>query len=236
MKKHLTLLVVLALAAAAAHAIDEHDVVFTEGAPMRRAMGVEEEISIGDRMLPGQTIVTGAGDLVELEAGTYKVKVSENTVFTLLEVEQGGKTQPVLTTALGKLSFIRQRLGGTEPRLAGSAAICGVRGTEVTVLSGADGSTLFIVDEGAVEVTAAGATVALVKGEAVEVATGAAPGQKYQALSREVDYSKWNQGKLDALLSDPVAAARSVEKQLDAYIEQIRIRSCRSTGSSGTPS
>ncbi len=223
MKQPAVTLATLALAAAAAFALDEHDVVFTEGAPIRRDRGVEEEIAIGDVMLAGQTIVTAAGDGVELEAGTYRVKVSENTVFTLLEVEQGGKTQPVLTAALGRLSFARRLLGGTEPRLAGSSAVCSVRGTEVTVLAGADGSTLFIVDEGAIEVSAAGATVAVGKGEAVEVATGAAPGPKYQALSREVDYSRWNQGKLDAMLSDPVAAARKVEQQLDAYIEQIRI-------------
>lgn len=211
-----------ALAATAASALDEHQVVFTEGAPIRRHQGGEEEIAIGDVMLAGQTIVTGAGDSVELEAGTYKVKVAENTVFTLLEAEQGGRNQPVLAAALGRLNFVRQRLGGSEPRLAGSSAICGVRGTEVTVLAGADGSTLFIVDEGSIEVSAAGATVALGKGEAVEVATGAAPGSKYQALSRQVDYSKWNQGKLDAMLGDPVAAAQKVEKQLDAYIEQMR--------------
>jgi hypothetical protein len=212
----------LALAAATVGgALDRHSVVYTEGDPQRRAEGVEESIGIGDVLQTGDSVVTGDADRVELEAGTYKVTIAENTVFSLLEVEDQGQSQPVLTAALGKLSFARQRVGGSEPRLAGSAAICGVRGTVVTVLSGADGSTLVVVDEGAVEVTAAGGRVSLARGEAVEVPTGAAPGAKFQALSREIDFRKWNGLKVDTMVKDPVAAAQRVEKQLDGCIEQI---------------
>jgi hypothetical protein len=212
----------LALAATtAAVALDKHSVVYAEGDPRRRSGGVEESIGIGDVLQAGDSVVTGDSDRVELESGPYKVTVAENTIFTLLETDDGGQSQPVLSTALGKLTFARQRLGGSEPRLAGSAAICGVRGTVVTVLSGADGSTLIVVDEGSVEVTAGGGKVALGKGEAVEVATGAAPGAKFQALSREIDFRKWNGLKVETMLKDPVVAAQRVEKQLDGFIEQI---------------
>ncbi len=213
----------LAGAAQGVLALDKHEVVFTEGAPIVRDKGVEQEIAIGDVVQAGQTIVTGAGDRVDLESGNYKVRIAENSVFTLMETDQDGTSQPVLKAALGRLSFLRQKIGGTEPRLAGSAATLGVRGTDVTLASGADGTTLIVVDDGAVEVSAAGATVQLAKGEAVEVPTGAAPGPKYQALSREIDFSKWNRDRLAAMLKDPVAAAARVEKQLDGYIEQMRI-------------
>ncbi len=213
----------LAAAAQGALALDKHEVVFTEGAPILRDNGVEQEIVVGDTVQPGQTIVTGAGDRVDLESGSYRVRIAESSVFTLLETDEQGASQPVLKAALGRLSFVRQKLGGSEPRLAGSAAICGVRGTDVTLVSGADGTTLIVVDEGAVDVSAAGATVQLAKGEAVEVPTGAAPGQKYQALSREIDFSKWNGDRLAAMLKDPVTAAARVEKQLDSYIEQMKI-------------
>jgi hypothetical protein len=213
----------LAVGAAGTFAVDEHQVVFTEGAPVLRDNGVEQEVVIGDVVQPGQTIVTGPGDRVDLESGSYRVSIAESSVFTLMQTDQDGASRPVLKAALGRMSFVRQKLGGTEPRLAGSAAICGVRGTDVTLVSGADGTTLIVVDEGAVDVSAAGATVQLAGGEAVEVPTGAAPGPKYRALSREIDFSKWSGDRLAAMLEDPAAAAARVERQLDSYIEQMRI-------------
>jgi hypothetical protein len=208
----------------AAFALDEHEVVFTEGFPVRRDQsGGEEDLFIGDVLVKGNTVVTERGDFVEMDAGGYTVKIAENTVFTIMEVEQGGQTRPVLANVLGRVDFARTRLGGPDPRLITNSAVCGVRGTQFTLYAGADGSSLIVVDDGLVEVSAEGASVELAAGEGVEIQTGSAPGEKFAALSSEIDYSEWDSERLESLLRDPVAATQKIERRLDGYIEQIGI-------------
>jgi hypothetical protein len=81
---------------------------------------------------------------------------------------------------------------------------------------------MFVVLDGRVDVEANGVTVALAKGEGVEVATGAAPGQKFQALDKEIDFSAWDQQKLAQMLADPVQAALNIEKRLTGYVGEIK--------------
>ena len=176
----------------------DHDVIYVEGLPYARdASGDERDIDTGDVVRSGDTVITEAGDFAELEAAGYTVKINENTVFTVREIEEGGQKADVLSIALGKLSFSRDKFLGNEPRLATSSAICGVRGTNFALLAGVDGSSLIIVEEGSVEVLAAGEIVAVSKDEGVEAVTGSAPGDIFKAPEREIDFSKWNQGRLD---------------------------------------
>ena len=201
----------------------EHEVVYMDGYPYKRdSFGDEADLDIGDIVEAGETVVTGSGDYLELEAEGYTVKINEDTVFEILELEEQGQKRDVMSVALGKLSFSGSRLLGTEPRLKTSSAICGVRGTKVVLLAGIDGSSMIIVEEGAVEIEAAGETVLLATGEGVEVETGSAPGEKFKALEREVDYSDWNKSKADAALADPVGAVHKIESQLELYIFEIK--------------
>ncbi len=200
-----------------------HEVIYVEGLPyVRDASGDERDIDTGDVVQPGDTVITEAGDFVELEAAGYTVKISENTVFSIREIEEGGQKTDVLSIALGKLSFSRDKFFGNEPYLATSSAICGVRGTNFAMLAGVDGSSLIIVEEGSVEVIAAGKIVAVSKDEGVEVLAGSAPGNKFRTLEREIDFSKWNQGRLDTFLKDPVASAENVKTQMEVFIAEIK--------------
>jgi len=201
----------------------DHDVIYVEGLPyVRDASGDERDIYTGDVVRAGDTVITEAGDFAELEAAGYTVKIDENTVFSVREIEDGGQKTDVLSIALGKLSFSRDKFLGNEPRLATSSAICGVRGTNFAMLAGVDGSSLIIVEEGAVEVIAAGERVAVSKDEGVEVVTGSAPGDKFKTLERQIDFSTWNQGRLDTFLEDPVAAANKVKTQMESFIAEIK--------------
>ena len=71
-------------------------------------------------------------------------------------------------------------------------------------------------------VEANGVTVELARGEGVEVATGSAPGEKFQALDREIDFSAWDGQKLTQMLSDPVQAALNIEKRMNEYIRELK--------------
>ncbi len=216
------LLLLLACAPGFLFAID-HEVVYTEGYPLVRSSGGRQtDLFIGDSVKTGDTVVTESGDYVELTAEGYTVKVNENTVFSIRELEEDGQKNDVLSCALGKLSFSRDKFLGNEPRLGTSSAICGVRGTNVVLLAGVDGSSLFIVDDGLIEVSASGESVQVAGGEGVEVPTGSAPGEKFKALEREIDFAEWNQGRLETLLEDPVASAQKVKTQMEQFIAEIK--------------
>jgi len=200
----------------------EYAVTYTEGSPYRRGKaGQEVDLQIGDVVKAGDTVITESGDYVELESGSITVRVNKNTVFTIYEFEKGGRTQDALGCALGSLRFKVKSITGQEPSLKTNTAVCGLRGTELTLFAGEDGSSLVVVADGLVEVSARGESVELAAGEGVEVAAGQAPGAKFQALAREIDFAKWNEGRLESLLRDPVQAALRVETQMKDFAVEI---------------
>ncbi len=199
------------------------DVVYLEGYPeLRPSGGRSLELDFGDLVRPGDSVVTGRTDFVELEQGSGNtIRVAADTVFTLQEVEEDGETQTVLSTAVGSVALRFDRITGREPRIATPATVAGVRGTELTVYAGSDGSALFLVDSGLVDVEAAGTTVSLTDGEGVEVPPGGPPGEKFSRVGRELDFSTWNQGRVDAFLDDPVAGMERISDRLSYFQEEM---------------
>jgi hypothetical protein len=198
------------------------DITYAEGdANVKFKNGRQAEAEIGLRLNTGDLLKTGRDGLVELDQKGVVLKVSPNTVFTLMEREQKGAATPVLSVALGAIKFRYDKLTGKEPMVQTNGAAMGVRGTEFSVYAGADGSTLVVVDSGAVEVEAEGKTVALAPEEAVEVKLGQAPGEKFAVKRDQVDYSKWNEEKLASMLADPDAAMTNIEGRMASYIASV---------------
>jgi hypothetical protein len=213
------LLSVLFLAAALAAGAVPAGVSYTEGESfVRFKSGSQRDAAIGDILNTGDGVRTGADGLVELDQKGVIVHINPGTVFTLMEKEQKGKVAGVLSLVLGSVKFRYDRLTGQEPLIQTASCIAGVRGTELAVYAGVDGSSLIIVEKGAVEVEAEGATVALAPQEAVEVRPGQPPGMKYRPPSVKIDYRRWNEEKLQGLLADPAAAMQDVLQQLEYYI------------------
>jgi hypothetical protein len=213
---------VLLLAAALAAGAVPTGVVYTEGeALVRFKAGTHRDAAIGDILNTGDGVRTGADGLVELDQSGVTLHIDPDTVFTLMEKEQKGKTTGVLSLVLGSVKFRYDRLTGQEPLIQTASCIAGVRGTELTVFAGVDGSALIVVEKGAVEVEAEGATVALAPEEAVEVRPGQPPGDKFTLRRDQVDYRTWNDEKLKALLENPEQAIGGVLDQLEAYIRDI---------------
>ena len=205
--------------AAAAHAAPT-DVTYTEGdATTRYHSGVQQDTSVGDVLNTGDSVKTGDDGLVEMDQKGVTIKVSHGTVFTLMETAQGNQNAPVLSVALGSIKFRYDKLTGQEPLVRTNGAVLGVRGTEFTVFAGADGSTLIAVDSGQVTVQAEGQSVELASAEGVEVPLGKPPGDKFAVPKEKIDYSKWNDDKLSAMLADPLAAMQSIEQTMAGYIK-----------------
>jgi hypothetical protein len=198
------------------------DVTYTEGdASMRLKTGKTQDIQIGDVMNTGDTLRTGKDGQAELDQKGVTIRVSHSSVFTLMERESSGKTAPVLSLALGSIKFRYDKITGQEPTVRTNGAVAGVRGTEFSVFSGADGSTLIAVDSGQVTVNAEGQSVELAAGQGVEVPLGQPPGGTFATHSDQVDYSTWNDEKLAGMLADPLAAMTSIETAMAQYIQNV---------------
>jgi hypothetical protein len=204
-----------ALAAAAAYA-QVAEVVYMEGDPTRRnGSGQVESLDYGVTVKVGESVITGRRDLAELAQGKETtIRVKPNTVFTIREIETGGKKEQVLTTAVGAVSLRFNKLVGAEPRVGTLGTVAGIRGTELTVYAGPDGSSLFVVESGLVSVEADGKTVELSGNEGVEISAAGKPGEKFSVIGREQDFSKWAEGKAEALLADPIGALENVRVTL----------------------
>lgn len=199
------------------------DIIYSEGeASVRRAAnGRVQDAEIGEVVNTGDTIKTGKDGLVELDQKGVILKVNRNTVFTLMERERAGAKTGVVNVVLGSVKMRYDKLTGQEPRVQTASCSAGVRGTELTVFAGADGSSLFAVDSGMVEVEAAGVMVELAAGEGVEVKPGQPPGEKFKVRTDLMDYSTWNDSKIEAMMADPAAAIKAIQEQMTAYVKSV---------------
>ncbi len=198
------------------------DITYTEGdASVKLKSGRLQDAQIGDRVNTGDTIRTGADGQVELDQKGVTIRIASGTVFTMMEKSQAGSSSTVLSVALGSIKFRYGKLTGTEPQVRTNSAVAAVRGTEFTVFSGADGSTLITVDSGQVTVESAGASVDIAANEGVEIPLGQPPGDKFTVQRTQVDYSTWNADKLAAMLADPQAAMTSIETAMASYIKDV---------------
>lgn len=196
-------------------------VEYLEGDPQHRtSAGASRYLDFGSRVAPGDSVVTGRGDFVELRQGdAAAIRVNANTVFTIREVERGEGREQVLSTSVGSVAMRFNRLAGREPMVGTTTTVAGVRGTELVIYAGADGSSLFLVESGLVEVTSSGRSVELAANEGVEVPAGGPPGEKFEWLGRQLDFRDWNEGKRDEALSDPVAAVGRFQAVIDEFID-----------------
>ncbi|MFW6361744.1 MAG: FecR family protein [Spirochaetota bacterium] len=198
--------------------------VYREGrVDIDRRGGDRIEAYIGDEVRGGDSVITGRDGFAELERGDYStITVEPDTVFTVDTVGETGQERDVLRCTLGSISYRFDRIAGArEPRITTPSAAAGVRGTELTVAAGEDGSSLFVVQSGRVDVEAEGKTVSLDPEEGVEVRPGEQPGEKFEVKRGQLDYSNWRQERRDAFIDDPVAAARGLERRFNGFVEQI---------------
>lgn len=125
---------------------------------------------IGDALPVGATVITEAGDRVELELVPSKaiIKVSEETNFTV-ESLQGheGATESSFQVSVGKFRAVVGKITGDEKySFRSPSAVCGVRGTDFGMDIPIDGGkeVAFVLD-GLVDYTNA-------LGDTIELATG----------------------------------------------------------------
>ncbi|MCD6396982.1 MAG: FecR domain-containing protein, partial [Spirochaetaceae bacterium] len=198
------------------------DLVFVDGWVDIKSAGDTFEAFPGDSLKTGDSVITGEDSYAELEQKDLSsITVKPDSIFTIREIETDSGKKTVLATTVGSVSFKFGKLLGTEPQIATPSMVAGIRGTELTVYAGEDGSTLIAVNSGLVSVESEGATVDLTRDEGVEVRPGEAPGKKFSLLGRETDFASWNAEKYGLLIADPIEGLNRLGKQLDGFVGKI---------------
>ena len=219
--KHILIISFLTIISIAVFAQDA-DLVFVDGWVDINSAGATFEAFPGDSLKAGDSVITGEDSYAELEQKDLSsITVKPDSIFTIREIETDRGKETVLATTVGSVSFKFGKLLGTEPRIATPSMVAGIRGTELTVYAGEDGSTLIAVNSGLVSVESEGSTVDLAKDEGVEVRPGEAPGEKFSLLGREMDFASWNKEKYESLIANPIEGLDRLGNQLDGFVGKI---------------
>ncbi len=157
------------------------------------------QFDIGTRLLPGWTVVTDKGDVVELKLdpnGTI-IKVSQVTNFKVDSLQSAAGEINTFSVAIGKIRAVAGKATGQEKyNVQGPSAVCGVRGTDFGFDVETDKETAFVLD-GEIEFTktATGETVEISKGMmadamAPEFKPVQIPADFLQEIHKDLDFEK----------------------------------------------
>ncbi len=205
-------------------AIAQQQVVYLEGDPELRRGSRSLMMDFGDELQSGDSIHTGINDLVELSQGTgNSITVLPDSIFSVQDTNEGGVTARRLTTSRGGARFVFDQPGGSR-RIGTATTAAGVRGTVFTVLAAADGSAMYSVERGMVEVESQGQMVQVAANQAVEVAPNSPPGQVVEFLGRELDFSgylDWNTKCVEMFLENPESRLNDLTQELIGFARDM---------------
>ena len=217
-------LVLLMLIAAAGLPAQDATIIYVDGdVDVRKESGSTFMADFGDQLGAGDRVLTLRTGTAELELATGGVvNVAPDTVFII-----GSATGPAgertgrISAAVGSFAFRFNAVVGNEPRIGSTTSVAGVRGTEVRVFVGSDGTTRYEVLEGLVEIEGSGERVALGPEQAVEITPGVGPGTIFAFLQQPIDYSVWNAGLVENFLDDPLPALRGIASEMEDLVAEI---------------
>ena len=223
MKKRLLTIIALLAAGWIATAETVGIITYVEGwVDLKSGKGTPVEAFIGDEIRTGDSVITGSDGIATIEReGALTINIASDTVFTLQEIDTDTGKETAMAAAVGSVKFKFGKLIGKEPQIRTPSMVAGVRGTEFTVWTAPEGSTLVAVTSGEVAVSAEGATVSLLADEGVSVEPGKLPGEKFSVLGRPLNHKEWAQKKMDEFLEDPMDTLEGLHRTLLSYYREI---------------
>ena len=153
--------------------------------------GEWKDLEIGMNLAAGDIIKTGMGSEVSLREDDFEIHIQENSTFTISEKYEDGDKKSSFMLFFGRMKFKLVRPGSKEPEIRTQTVSLTIRGTEFEVGSGYDGSTLVLMNEGSVVVKGNKSELVLIKGEGTEVPFGEEPTEKFEVMTKLIDWDKW---------------------------------------------
>ena len=199
-------------------------VAYLEGDVSIEKPGSSRRIAaIGDTAGNGDTLYTASESFVEItmESGST-VSIDSDSVFNFGEIadtESPSRKRGFFRVLLGSVSFKLRNLA-REPDIGSPLAVMAVRGTDFTVYTAADGTSMTVVSDGLVEVSAGGQSTLLAADQGVEVAAGLGLGETFDAKYGFVRYDAFAKQALEKSRSDITSSLNSITDQLIKYAEE----------------
>jgi hypothetical protein len=220
---------VLALLCLAPVLVPAVQVDYVSGEVLYRHLKQEwQEVEVGTNLLSGDTIETGMkSEAILLDEGS-EIYISENSSFTVSERYEQETKRSTFMLFLGRMKFKLGASAASEPDIQTQTVNLTIRGTEFEVGSGYDGSTIVLIDEGSVAVQGKSRELLLNEGEGTEVPFGEEPTEKFQVMTRVIDWNAWLASSQDAVRGNETALLRSIRGRFDeisgdiAEYERIR--------------
>src|SRR6056297_852432 len=155
---------------------------------------VPVEVYFGMELQPGDTVRTNATIAeLQLEPNGSIVKLSQNTVFTVDELQKDESTSNKFSMAGGKMRAIAARAGiGNRYQVSTPSAVCGVRGTDFGIIAIPGQEESAFVNQGVVEFVQ----------KASQSAVTLTQGMTANALAETFEAVRLSQERIQELLQD----------------------------------
>ena len=180
-----------------------------------------EELDVGMDLTSGDIVKTGMSSEATLVDEGTEIFIMENSTFTVSEKYVDESRKPGFMLFLGRMRFKLARGKQEEPEIQTQTVNLTIRGTEFEVGSGHDGSTLVVIEDGVVAVKGNTRELVLEKGEGTEVAFGEEPTEKFEVMTRVIDWDDWLKlskesvkGNEAGLLERILARFRGIEEEI----------------------
>jgi hypothetical protein len=150
-----------------------------------------KQLDIGMILVSGDIVKTGVNSEAVLRDKDNEIYISENSNFTISEKYEQEKKKPTFMLFLGRMKFKLGKSGASEPDIQTQTVNLTIRGTEFEVGAGFDGSTIVLIEEGTVAVQGKAEELVLEQGEGTEVAFGEEPTEKFEIITRVIEWDDW---------------------------------------------
>lgn len=180
-----------------------------------------EELNPGMTLISGDRVQTGPGGETILLDGDGEIHILENTSFTVSEKYENAKRKSAFMLFLGRMKFKLGKSKQEEPDIQTQAVNLAIRGTEFEVGSGYDGSTIVLMEEGSVAVQGDTEELVLGVGEGTEVRFGDEPAEKFDVMTKVIDWDAWFDTSKEAVKGNEVELLTRILTKMEDISSRI---------------
>ena len=222
MKRSLSLCIVLLLSLAVPLMAAAVEVDYVSGDVQYRHLKEDwQDLKVGMNLVSGDIIETGMNsEAILLDSGS-EIFISENANFTISEKYEEGKKRSTFMLFLGRMKFKLAKSGEAEPDIQTQTVNLAIRGTEFEVGSGYDGSTIVLIEEGSVAVQGKSIELVLEEGEGTEVQFGEEPSEKFDVLTKIIDWDAWLLSSQEAVKGNETALLGQIQSRFEDLAREI---------------